>query len=547
MALLVSDPGGESIAAARAAPPCVLHEDADLLVVHKPAGLNTHAPGPFAGEGLFDWLRHREPRWASLAIMHRLDKETSGVLVFAKTRAANRSLTEQFTRGEVRKVYVLETDRPVAFGRLTVETFLARRGERYEVVSRGPPNARAVTRFTVLARQEGRARLQAEPLTGRTHQIRVHAAARGFPVLGDVLYGGTPSPRVHLHAAELAFRHPASGERVVFAAAADFAADPRQALRAALIDPRHTSAWRVVHGAADGFPGWQVDRLGDFLLSQAAVSPSPAQRELLKSWLQAWNLRGAYHKVLTTELPRRPAHEASPKLLFGQPAEPMFAIRENGVRLLLSFAAGYSVGLFLDQRENRRRLLTGHVGAGFPLWENAARPVEVLNTFAYTCGFSVCAALAGARTTSIDLSRHYLEWGRRNFALNGLETAGHEFLQGDVFEWLKRLARKGRTFDVVLLDPPTFSRGKRGGAFQVEKHYGELVRHALPLLRPGGILFASANAGGLAPEEFLARVRGAVGAAGRVIFREHYVPQPVDFPIHRGTPGHLKTVWLKIA
>ena len=77
-------------------PPCVLHEDEHLLVVNKPAGWNTHAPSAFAGEGIYDWLKHREPRWASLAIIHRLDKETSGVMVFGKTTLANRSLTEQF-------------------------------------------------------------------------------------------------------------------------------------------------------------------------------------------------------------------------------------------------------------------------------------------------------------------------------------------------------------------------------------------------------------------------------------------------------------------
>ena len=86
--------------------PCVIFEDAHLLVVHKPAGWNTHAPGPHAGEGIYDWLRQREPRWATLAILHRLDKETSGVLVFGKTPAANRSLTEQFTERRVRKKYL---------------------------------------------------------------------------------------------------------------------------------------------------------------------------------------------------------------------------------------------------------------------------------------------------------------------------------------------------------------------------------------------------------------------------------------------------------
>src|SRR4249920_1919744 len=91
--------------------PCVLHEDEHLLVVNKPAGWNTHAPSPYAGEGIYDWLKHREPRWASLAIIHRLDKETSGVMVFGKTSLANRSLTEQFTSRAVRKQYVLLTDR----------------------------------------------------------------------------------------------------------------------------------------------------------------------------------------------------------------------------------------------------------------------------------------------------------------------------------------------------------------------------------------------------------------------------------------------------
>src|SRR5580692_2934066 len=94
-------------------PPCVIFEDEHLLVVNKPAGLNTHSPAPFAGEGIYEWLRHREPRWAALAIIHRLDKETSGIMVFGKTAVANRSLTDQFTARGVRKIYRLLTARPL--------------------------------------------------------------------------------------------------------------------------------------------------------------------------------------------------------------------------------------------------------------------------------------------------------------------------------------------------------------------------------------------------------------------------------------------------
>src|SRR2546430_12824410 len=91
-------------------PPLILFEDEHLLVINKPAALNTHAPGPFAGEGIYDWLRHREPRWARLAIMHRLDKETSGVIVFSKTELANPPLTEQLNRGRAWKKYLYRTD-----------------------------------------------------------------------------------------------------------------------------------------------------------------------------------------------------------------------------------------------------------------------------------------------------------------------------------------------------------------------------------------------------------------------------------------------------
>ena len=108
--------------------PCVIFEDEELLVVHKPAGWNTHAPSPHAGEGIYEWLKNRESRWASLAIIHRLDKETSGVLVFGKTPRANKSLTEQFTQHRVRKKYLLLTDRAVPKKEITVKTSLLRIG-----------------------------------------------------------------------------------------------------------------------------------------------------------------------------------------------------------------------------------------------------------------------------------------------------------------------------------------------------------------------------------------------------------------------------------
>lgn len=530
-----------------ALPPCVLHEDEHLLVVNKPAGWNTHAPSPFAGEGIYDWLKHREPRWANLAILHRLDKETSGVLVLGKTPQANRSLTSQFAARTVRKQYRLLTDRKPAAREFVVKSRIVRAGDRYMSGVAGEP---AETRFEIRnpnfkirsASGQGVAccELLAEPLTGRTHQIRVHAAERGLPILGDTLYGGTPFARVCLHAAELAFQHPASGEPVTFSAPVDFGADARRDLRTAAIDSRVTDAFRVIHGASDGWPGWYVEQLGEFILSQSESSLSNAQRTALDSMS-----RRVYHKLLSRQVRKATTRASSPQSVLGEPAPERFVIRENGVQFELSFNEGYSVGLFLDQRDNRRRLLTGHIAANFAL-RVANSGLTVLNTFAYTCGFSLCAALAGARTTSLDLSKKYLEWGKRNFVLNELDPAQHDFIYGDTFDWLKRFAKKGRSFDVVILDPPTFSQSKESGVFRAEKDYGQLVKAALPVLKPAGVLLASTNAADLPPEKFLDQISRAVVAARRQIVHQHYVPQPPDFPISRAEPAYLKTVWLRV-
>ena len=537
-------------------PDLILFEDEHLLVVNKPAGWNTHAPSPFAGEGIYDWLRHRDPRWAKLAIIHRLDKETSGVLVFAKTREANQSLTAQFTNRSVSKRYLLVTNQTVKRREFTIVSSLVRASQRYRSSPAGIGGERAETRFRVRETVAGRTWVEAEPVTGRTHQIRVHASESGFPVIGDGLYGGTVAERLYLHAEELTLGHPATNNRITFSAPADFEEDAGLTLRKAVIDPSETNAFRLIHGGADGFPGWHIDRLGEFLLSQSAKPLAAPQLDHLRSLLDAIRntqhaARGVYHKLLDLQVRKASPAEAAPQLVLGEEASKCFEIRENGVRFELSFSEGYSVGLFLDQRDNRRRFLTGHVSAEFPLWPGSAErqsgTLHLLNTFAYTCGFSVCAAKAGVRTTSVDLSKKYLEWGRRNFSRNGLDPAEHDFIFGDTFDWLRRLARKGRTFDAVALDPPTFSHSKAGGLFRAEKDCGRLVAAALPVLKPGAVLFVSSNAASLRPEEFLRQIESAVAKAGRRILQRHYVPQPPDFPITRGAPGYLKTVWLRIS
>jgi 23S rRNA (cytosine1962-C5)-methyltransferase len=572
--------------------PLIVFEDEDLLVVNKPVGWNTHAPSPFAGEGVYDWLKHREPRWSRLAIIHRLDKETSGVLVFGKTAAAIRALTQQFASRAVRKKYLLLTDRPVKGGRFTALSTIVRAAQKYVSRPLRSENERAETSFTacrqfatarpkgesdlpVANRQHALMLVEAEPITGRTHQIRVHAAQYGFPILGDTLYGGTKAERVFLHAAELSLKHPTTGEPVTFRAPCNWTADgparefviaecaeravhTGDPLRTAVIDPEFTNAFRIVHGGSDGWAGFYVDKLADWLLVQSEHGPNEGRKSQLQELALAYRARGIYHKLLSRNVRRSKAAESSPQLLCGDPAPARFTIRENGLAFELSFNEGYSVGLFLDQRDNRRRFLINYVGADFgvgvqalacPPLNTLKRELqpEVLNAFAYTCGFSVAAAKAGARVTSLDLSKKYLEWGRRNFALNTIDPSQHDFIYGEAFDWLRRLHRKRRVFDCIVLDPPTFSQSKESGTWQAEKDYGRLIESALLVLKANGVLFASTNAAKLPPEEFLASIEQAVKRQRRKIVQQYYVPQPPDFPISRPEPAYLKTVWLRVA
>jgi 23S rRNA (cytosine1962-C5)-methyltransferase len=351
-----------------------------------------------------------------------------------------------------------------------------------------------------------------------------------------------------LHAAELTFRHPASGQDISFFAPVDFAADPALLLRSSLINPQSSTALRLINGAADGWPGWYVDRLGDYLLSQSAQPATPEQKAKLSALADSQSLKGAYHKLLSSTPRNASRDKVSMELAVGSVAPSRFSALENGLQFELSFSEGYSVGLFLDQRDNRRRLLTGHIAAGFPLCESRDQPGKpaILNTFSYTCGFSVYAAKAGWHATSLDLSKKYLEWGKRNFSLNQIDPSDHDFIFGDVFDGLRRFHKKGRAFELILLDPPTFSQSKEFGPFRAEKDYGRLVAAALPLLRARGVLFASCNSATWAPEDFLACIKKPIQAAKRTILQEHYLPQPPDFPISRSEPAYFKSAWFRV-
>jgi 23S rRNA (cytosine1962-C5)-methyltransferase len=311
------------------------------------------------------------------------------------------------------------------------------------------------------------------------------------------------------------------------------------AQRAARLSDPQTNALRLFHGAADGLDGLVVEKFADVLVAQlhegrlmevGGAEPEPARR-VAAALAERVGARAVYRKVFprdrSTAADTRPEHRDR-RPWIGEPADAEFAVCEGGLRLLVRPYDGLSTGLFLDQRENRARVRA------------AARGRRVLNTFAYTCGFGVAAGAGGAaEVVNVDVSKRYLEWGRRNLEANGLAPESHWFICSDVFDYFRRARRQGRVFDVVILDPPTFGRDKRSGAaFAIESDLERLVAEAVELMSAGGLLLVSTNHRGTPA----GRLKRAVERTGRA--RVVDAPRlPDDFA---GDEGFAKSVWCAV-
>jgi 23S rRNA (cytosine1962-C5)-methyltransferase len=273
-----------------------------------------------------------------------------------------------------------------------------------------------------------------------------------------------------------------------------------------------TDAMRLVDGSGDGLGGLEIDDFAGRWLVQTRAGVFPA-------WLRGVKgPRAIYWKRLGEG-------KEAPVWIEGEQAGEPFEALENGMRFWIDFAAGYSQGIFLDQRDNRAEVR-----------KRAGK--RVLNCFAYTCAFGMAAALGGAETVNIDLSKNYLDWGRRNYELNGIGAEAHEFIYGDVQNWLERFARKERRFDLVILDPPTFSRDKDGKVFTVEGGFPGLVRAAEGVLAAGGVLFCSTNQRTMTPAAFRALLKEGLAKPDR--WKIEARPMPPDFTGEQ----YLKACWL---
>jgi 23S rRNA (cytosine1962-C5)-methyltransferase len=273
--------------------------------------------------------------------------------------------------------------------------------------------------------------------------------------------------------------------------------------------------------------GW-VERLGrDVLVS----FKNQAARERLTTeyflWAEAMGFNA--QRMFERFLPKRNQERQAPKLILGDSnIGSRSVVMERGLRFEIDFSGGYSVGLFIDQRENRS-------------FVRRSAPKQMLNCFAYTCSFSLTAAVAGANTVSVDLSQKSLERGRANFALNDLPATRHHFIADDVFEVLPRLSRKDQKFDLIVLDPPTFSRSHRGKTFQVESDFEGLLMAALEVADRDCRILLSTNCTALNQRALEVMARFCLKASRRA-GSFHSEPRPVEFPPDSGA----STIWLTL-
>jgi len=284
---------------------------------------------------------------------------------------------------------------------------------------------------------------------------------------------------------------------------ADLSARTRSlAARRSHLPAEGTVLYRLAHTTeTDGL--YTLDRAGDVgILSLYADLDSAHEQQLAGVWADTAALGSMYLK----RRPQEARHAANvqrewlspPEPLLGE-ARPELTVLEDGVPYLIRPGGDLSTGLFTDARL-ARRWVRDNMDAG----------TRVLNTFAYTCGFGLNARLAGADTVkNLDLSRKVLGWGQENYALSGLAAPDTDFIYGDVFDWLTRLARKPERFDLVVLDPPSFARGP-SGVWRSERDYAALAAQAARLLAPGGRLLAMNNHAGVSGAAFVAMLRAGV-------------------------------------
>ncbi|MCB0418913.1 MAG: class I SAM-dependent rRNA methyltransferase [Bdellovibrionaceae bacterium] len=284
--------------------------------------------------------------------------------------------------------------------------------------------------------------------------------------------------------------------------------------RQPLFENSETNAYRLFSVGEENVRGLSADRYGQLAVVYRALGKRPLSDEALSEiadfYLAQTNINSVYVKDVQSD--RSHAQPTAARHLGGAPFEGDSIVSENGLSYKVSPLESFSSGLFMDQREQRLA------------FRKESQSLEVLNTFAYTCSFSVACAVGGAKVTSVDISKRYLDWGKENFLANGLNPEDHEFFPNDTIGFLKGASKRGRKFDLVILDPPSFARNRKG-TFSIKRDAEDLLRLAGQVVKPGGKLYFSSNLTEW-NNDSLSRLMRITLPQARIT---HAAPLPLDF------------------
>lgn len=485
-------------------------EDDDIMVVNKSVGISTQDATDIEDDLLWRLEQHKG---MSLTQHHRLDQETSGLVLFSKSDKGRALFSKAFeTQGAIRKIYLAEmklvSGKPWEIHQTErwEDHLFHTKGKTIQVKREHPGAQHAVLMATLLSKKGNTGIFRIELVTGRTHQIRAQASIRGMPIVGDMLYGGSESTRMMLHAHEIVLGgrkfvapHDGTFDGVIsFARCLEYAYHRRLRL---FRDPTLTG-FRWVNQEGDGIDGVVIDVLGHIgyvQFYQEGMHKYLPEIEVVASHIGLKDLVMIQRPKSSRGTPPPIQHCALKGGMSGgqwigmqQPLE--CDILEHGIHYKCVVGEGISTGLFFDQRSTRAKLRA------------EVQPEQtVLNLFSYTCGFSVVAAIVGAKTVSVDVSQKNLDWGKENFRLNGVDPEAHKFVKDDAIAFLKRLQKKGAQFDHVVIDPPTFSSHKEGH-FRSDKDWEALAFLASQVIKVGGLMWVSSNDQRMSASEFLKRL-----------------------------------------
>ena len=293
-----------------------------------------------------------------------------------------------------------------------------------------------------------------------------------------------------------------------------------------------TTAFRLFNQEGDGFGGLTVDLYSDYAVFSWYNSYVYQIRKVIsEAFRQVFpEVLGTYEKIRFKGLDYESAH------VYGQEAPDFFTVLENGVLYQVFMNDGLMTGIFLDQHEVRGSLVDG-----------LAMGKSLLNMFSYTAAFSVAAAMGGAsQTTSVDLAKRSRELSQAHFQVNGLSTDDHRFIVIDVFEYFKYAKRKGLTYDVIVLDPPSFARNKKQ-TFSVTKDYHKLISQSLEILNPGGIIIASTNAANVSRQKFTEQIDKGFAGRSYQILNKYGLPADFAYNKKDESSNYLKVISMKVS